>query len=394
MALFSQLLKKRFFAPTAVVVVAIGVSSLLVSYQPEIDKVIPLKTPPTVEIATITLSTISQSITAYGLVKPHKQIDLASEIAGRVTWVSDKLISGGKFEQFDPLIRIENADYKLQRDKASAEKIRAQVDLDIYENEYQRQQGLFKKNLVSNSQLDDAFKMYKRAEATLKITEANLEQASLNVQRTEITAPFSGRVQQESIDEGGYLTVGASIATLYADDIVEVRLPISNDDLGFLNWPKQMRGALNPEESIDVNITSIYGGIEYQWDGQLVRIESEVDPKTRLFHAVAVVKNPEFGEQPPLTVGLFVTAEIAGRSYANATLIPRSALINDKVLIVNQDNRLTYRDIDIIRIKQDSVLIGQGLNNNDVICTSPPSIIFEGMEVMTASVDQSLDALK
>ncbi|MDG2471890.1 MAG: efflux RND transporter periplasmic adaptor subunit [Pseudomonadales bacterium] len=393
MALFSQLSKNRFFAPIAVIVLAIGLSSFLVSYQPEIDKIIPAKTLPTIETKNIKLTTISQSVTAYGLVKPHKQIALASEIAGRVIWVSEKLISGGKFDQFDPLIRIENTDYKLQLDKASAENTRAQVDLGIYESDYQRQQGLFKKNLISNSQLDDAYKVYKRAEATLKITQANLEQASLNFQRTEITAPFSGRVQQESIDEGGYLTVGASIATLYADDIVEVRLPISNDDLGFLNWPQQMRGTLSPEESIAVSITSTYGGIEYQWQGQLVRIESEVDPKTRLFHAVAVVKNPEFGEQPPLTVGLFVTAEIAGRSYDQSVLLPRSAVIDNRVLIVNEDNRLMYREIETIRINKDSVLVGRGLNNNELICVTPPSIIFEGMEV-NPSFQQTLDAVK
>ena len=393
MALFSQLSKNRFFAPIAVIVLAIGLSSFLVSYQPEIDKIIPAKTLPTIETKNIKLTTISQSVTAYGLVKPHKQIALASEIAGRVIWVSEKLISGGKFDQFDPLIRIENTDYKLQLNKASAENTRAQVDLGIYESDYQRQQGLFKKNLISNSQLDDAYKVYKRAEATLKITQANLEQASLNFQRTEITAPFSGRVQQESIDEGGYLTVGASIATLYADDIVEVRLPISNDDLGFLNWPQQMRGTLSPEESIAVSITSTYGGIDYQWQGQLVRIESEVDPKTRLFHAVAVVKNPEFGEQPPLTVGLFVTAEIAGRSYDQSVLLPRSAVIDNRVLIVNEDNRLMYREIEIIRINKDSVLVGRGLNNNELICVTPPSIIFEGMEV-NPSFQQTLDAVK
>ena len=393
MALFSQLSKNRFFAPIAVIVLALGISSLLVSFQPEIDKIIPTKILPTIETKKIKLTPIRQSVMAYGIVKPHKQIALASEIAGRVIWVSEKLISGGKFDQFDTLIRIENTDYKLQLDKASAENTRAQVDLGIYENDYQRQQGLFKKNLISNSQLDDAFKMYKRAEATLRITQANLEQASLNFQRTEITAPFSGRVQQESIDEGGYLTVGAPIATLYADDIVEVRLPISNDDLGFLNWPQQMRGTLSPEESIAVSITSTYGGIDYQWQGQLVRIESEVDPKTRLFHAVAVVKNPEFGEQPPLTVGLFVTAEIAGRSYDQSVLLPRSAVIDNRVLIVNEDNRLMYREIEIIRINKDSVLVGRGLNNNELICVTPPSIIFEGMEV-NPSFQQTLDAVK
>mgnify|MGYP001261545033 CR=1 FL=1 len=106
MALSSQLSKNRFFAPIAVIILALGISSLLVSFQPEIDKIIPTKTLPTIETKKISLTSIRQSVMAYGIVKPHKQISLASEIAGRVIWVSEKLISGGKFDQFDPLSQM------------------------------------------------------------------------------------------------------------------------------------------------------------------------------------------------------------------------------------------------------------------------------------------------
>lgn len=376
-----QNINMRIFAPILVVIIALLISLALVSYKPVIEKVVAPIVLPSIQTQRIELATSTLSVSTQGLVKPHKQIELASEIAGRVVWVSEALIAGGKFEKSDPLVRIDSTDYKLKLKQASAANARASVDLEIAEKQYQRQQSLFKKNLISSSQLDDSYKTYKLAEASSRVADADLEQANLYLRRTEVLAPFSGRVQKESIDEGGYIAIGSPIATLYADEIVEVRLPISNEDLSYLNWPQQMRGTLSADQSVSVAISSSYGGINYSWHGELVRVESEVDAATRLFYGVAVVENPEFEDIPPLTVGLFVNAEIAGRVYENVAIIPRMALVNNKVLVVDSDNRLRYREIDIIRIDKESVLVGSGLRQDELICITPPAIIIDGMQI-------------
>lgn len=382
-----QNINMRLFAPILVVIFALLISVALVSYQPVIEKVVAPVVLPSVQTQRIELVTSTLSVSTQGLVKPHKQIELASEIAGRVVWVSETLTAGGKFGQSDPLVRIDNTDYKLRLKQAAAANTRATVDLEIAEKHYQRQQNLYTKKLISSSQLDDSYKAYKLAEASSLVAEADLEQANLYLQRTEILAPFSGRVQKESIDEGGYIAIGSAIATLYADEIVEVRLPISNEDLSYLNWPQQMRGTLSPDQSVSVTVSSAYGGINYSWHGEMVRVESEVDAATRLFYGVAVVENPEFEDIPPLTVGLFVNAEIAGRVYDNVAIIPRMALINNKVLVVDSDNRLRYREIDIIRIDKESVLVGSGLHQDELICVTPPAIIIDGMQINPLTYD-------
>ena len=187
-----QNINLTLLAPALVIGLALLVSIGLVSYKPSIEKTVPAKIYPTVNVQTIALTTAKLSVKTQGLVKPHKQIELASEIAGRVTWVSDALIAGGRFGQYDPLIRIDSTDYELRLKQASAANTRSEVDLEISEKNYTRQQNLFKQKLISPTKLDDAYKQFKLAEASALVAEADLAQAGLNLQRTESGCAFLG----------------------------------------------------------------------------------------------------------------------------------------------------------------------------------------------------------
>ena len=295
-------------------------------------------------------------------------------------------LTGGTFTRGDPLLRIADADYQLRLEQALAADERSQIDLEIAQRKHRRQLELVEKKLASENSRDDATQSLKLAEASRKVAAADLKQARINLERTEITAPFTGRVQSESIDEGGYLRVGSPIATLYADDVVEVRLPIANRDLSFLDWPAEMRGMLPPEQAAAVIIRSSYGGVDFEWPGSLVRIESEVDTATRLFYAVAEVSNPVPSSDiaPPLTVGLFVDAQIAGRSFDNVVVLPRNALLDNQVLVIDSESRLRRRAVDILRIDADTVYISAGLSAGEWVCTTPPSVVVDGMQVQIA----------
>ncbi len=376
----------RLAAPPLIVLCALLAAFVLMTCQPQIDRVEPEKILPTVHAQRVVPAQVTMVVEAQGLVRPHKQIELASEIAGRVTWVNRSLIAGGTFDRGDPLLRIADTDYRLQLEQAQAADERSQLVLEIAQRKHRRQLELVQKKLASENSLDDATQSLKLAEATRKVAAADLKQASINLQRTEITAPFTGRVQSESIDEGGYLRVGSPIATLYADDVVEVRLPIANRDLSFLDWPAEMRGMLAPEQAAAVTIRSSYGGVDFEWPGSLVRIESEVDTSTRLFYAVAEVSNPNPSSDvsPPLTVGLFVDAQIAGRSFDDIIILPRNALVGNQVLVVDAQSRLRRRTVDVLRVDADTVYISAGLNSGEWVCTSPPSVVVDGMQVQVA----------
>ena len=371
----------RKFAPLIIISSALLLALLLVNHRPQIDVSVAEKILPAVEAQRIRLTAETLSIKTQGLVQPHKQIALASEIVGRAEWVSPQLISGGQFSRGDALVHIDDSDYALRLKQAQANRVKNRVDLSIAEKNHRRQQNLFKQNLSSDSQLDDAFQRYKLAEALLLSAEVEEEKAQLNLARTKVTAPFSGRVRDENIDEGAYLQTGAPIATLYADNIVELRLPINNHEIRHLNWPGEMRGTLLPEYMARVDINGNYGGLKFHWQGKLTRIESEIDQETQLFYAVAEVENPDDGHSPPLIVGLFADAEIHGRRYENVATIPRAALLGERVLIIDKDRRLHYRDVKIVRTDHDTAIIGAGLEEGELLCTTPPAVIVEGMAV-------------
>jgi multidrug efflux pump subunit AcrA (membrane-fusion protein) len=145
-----------------------------------------------------------------------------------------------------------------------------------------------------------------------------------------------------------------------------------------------------------VILHTTFAGREHQWFGRIVRTEGEIDPRSRMVHVVARVENPygapeaelegggtaRMDERPPLAVGLFVQAEIAGPPVRGVIAVPRSALRNDsQILVVDNANRIRRRDVEIIRIDREDVLIRLPLAQGERICTSPLQVVIEGMQV-------------
>ena len=218
------------------------------------------------------------------------------------------------------------------------------------------------------------------ADAALADARVNFEQASQNLDRTDIKAPFTGLVRSENVDIGQFISRGAPFATLYASDQVEVRLPIADRQLAFLNLPPTLRGELPAELQPAVTLTTEYAGQTLTWNGKIVRTEAEIDVTSRMVHLVARVTNEN--DQAPLSVGLFVEAEIEGLSAEDIVVLPRSALRNDnQVLVVDGETKLRFRAIQPLRLYQDNVLVKQGLDVGERVCLSPIQTAIDGMTV-------------
>ena len=105
----------------------------------------------------------------------------------------------------------------------------------------------------------------------------------------------------------------------------------------------------------------------------------------------AVVRVEENGgtDQPPLPVGLFVHANISGRLVKDVVVLPRAALRNQsQVLVVDNDNRLRYRNVELLRFDRDDVIISSGLENGELVNLSPIQTVIDGMHVKPI-LDQS-----
>ncbi len=185
---------------------------------------------------------------------------------------------------------------------------------------------------------------------------------------------------------GQFVTVGSPVARIYAVDYAEIRLPLPDDDLAFIDLPLDYRGEQTRALGPRVTLRADFAGRSPEWEGRIVRTEGEIDPRTRMVHTVVRVKDPYGpGKDPnraPLAAGLWVEAEITGRRVEGATTLPRSAVRdNGQVLIVDADDRLRFRTVEILRRTSAEVVVTGGLEAGERVCLSPLTVVTDGMRV-------------
>ena len=363
-----------FFA----VIVAYG----LVKTAPEPPQVEPEEVAISVRVLEAEKNRVRLEVVSQGSVEPHQQSELIPEASGRIKWLSPNLVAGGYFEKDDVLLRIDDRDYRSAVARGQAALTRAHAEEELARYELARMEELVKNKLTSQSSRETVLRNYRIAKATLQDTKLALEQAKRDLWRTEVRAPYDGLVRNERVDIGQYITRGQSIASIYASDSIEVRLPVADRQLAYLDIPLGYRGEIVEDRRSLVLLSTDYGGKLYEWQGQLVRTEAEIDSRSRMVTAVVRVRAEDNPGQPELPIGLFVNAKIKGRWVENIVTLPRAALRNrNQVLIVDADNRLTFRTVEIMRHENDNILISNGIDDGEVINISPIQAVIEGMQV-------------
>jgi RND family efflux transporter MFP subunit len=219
------------------------------------------------------------------------------------------------------------------------------------------------------------------AKAALEAARADLKAAQLNLERTRLTTPFNGRVSQETVDLGQYVTPGQSLATIYSTEAAEIVVPLEQEDLLWFHVPNFTPG--NGPGSAATVMARI-AGRDIPCSGKVVRTEGKLDERTRLINVVVRVEKP-YAKRPPLAVGLFVTVDIQGRTLPNAAIVPRAALRpNDVLWVVDKSDRLVFRKVEVARVQGNKVLIRSGLKGGERLVVSPMKEVTNGMNVRVA----------
>lgn len=371
-------MKRVLILPGLVVLLALFAAAGLMATAPELEPEAPEPVAPTVRVVTVTPETVELRVHSQGTVEPRTESALIPEVSGRVGWVSPALVSGGMFDAGEDLLRIESADYETALASARAGLAQAEAERANARFEYEQRLTLVDRKLVSRSDVEAAERRLKVAEAVLESARGSLEQARRDLERTTLGAPFAGMVRTESVDLGQFVNRGDPVATLYARDRMEVRLPLADAQLEYLDLPLRSRGELAPEAAPEVVLSARFAGREHHWTGRVVRTEGEIDPDSRMVHVVARVANAD----PPIPVGLFVDAEIRGHRVDDIISLPRSVLRDgNRLLVVDDEDRLHYRTIEPLRLYRDRVLIRAGLRSGERVCVSPIQTVVEGMRV-------------
>ncbi|MGD8340719.1 MAG: efflux RND transporter periplasmic adaptor subunit [Gammaproteobacteria bacterium] len=375
---------KKIIVPLGLLLGAVALASLFVSNQREFQPRQPESPPVTVRVVEVAPGSARFIVHAQGTVSPRTESELVPEVSGNVVWLSPNLISGGYFEPGEVLLRIDQRDYQAAVGRAEASLAGAAADFELAQFDLERANDLFGRSLISQADRETAERTARVAEASLRDAQLVLESARRDLTRTELKAPFAGLVRSEQVDVGQFVGRGSTIASIYATDFLEIRLPIADQELAYLNIPLSQRGEFAPEASPSVRLSAEFAGRRQTWEARLVRTEAEIDPGTRMVYAIARLPGDQDHREEAIAppVGLFVQAEIDGRELDSVVVLPRSALRDENsVLVVDTENRVSRRAVEVLRINGDSVYVSNGLEAGELVSISMLQTVVEGMRV-------------
>ncbi len=372
----------------AILIVGIVIASLLVVFKPKAQKQAAIQMPPEVQVVTARAQNRTVPIRSQGTVEAKVRIQLAAEVQGKVVAVSRSLNSGEFFRQGDLLLRIDDSEYRLLITKAEAQVAAARQLL--ARTEAEAEQARFdSQRMGRNQQKLSAYALkephLKEARAQLKAAQADLAIAQLQHKRTHIYAPFDGRSVSKQVDVGQFVAPGSVLAEIYSIASAEVRIPLNQKQLFLLDLPWNTETELDAELSPRVTLTAHFAGQDWQWQAELVRFEGQIDARNRLLYAVVEVKqpyveDPQFQGRPPLTAGMFVTADIDSAVIEQVFVLPRSALrFGRELWLLDEQEQLVKIPVEVLHKDQQSIYLITGLQNYDRVIISALDLAIDGM---------------
>jgi RND family efflux transporter MFP subunit len=354
------MLKKaiKLLVPVGIVVAAILLAMVMVGSREELKTTDAVQPFPRVQAVEVALTEVPISIVAHGTVTSRYELELASEVTGRVVWVAPEFETGEIVPAGTVLLRIDPANYQLALAQAKAALSTA------------------------NMALADA-KALKR-QAAIAEGELNIEAARQRVVKaeqdlayTEIKAPFNAVIDKKLVEFGQFISTGQPVMRLLSSDTARVTVPVTPAEAGFL------------EASVGapVTLSAQIGEHQVEWQAQLARIEARVDTLTRVIPVVVEVDSPyDTGVHPrSLPLGLFVTATLPGEPVTSSVRLPSSVLHADDSVFVVSENALRRKRVNIIHREGDTVVINGGLEPGDKVVTTRLDLMFEGMKVELAN---------
>ncbi len=338
---------------------------------------------PAVQFAVAHSRPTTISISVQGEARPRVEASLASQVAGRMVWASPKFVDGGAFAEGETMARLEDADYRLAVARARASVAQAEEGLarENAESELARQdwQALGRGDppplAVREPQLA-------QARAALAAAQAGLRAAELDLARTNVRAPFTGRVRERRANVGDYVGPGVPVAVMFATDAMEVRVPLTDADLASLRIPVGFTAG-GANRGPVAYVSTVTGGRIRTWEGRLVRTEAAMDARTRLIYGIVEVRDP-FNPRnaSPLAPGMFVSTRLEGAGRETLVAAPRSALKrNEFVYVVRPDNTIDVRQVRAAQTTADEVLFRDGVADGEHVVVSVLTSPRQGMAV-------------
>jgi RND family efflux transporter MFP subunit len=352
-----------------------------------------------VEVTSAKSQSWTFSVKTQGTVEPRTKSALTAEVSGRILKISPTFYAGGFFNSGDILLEIDPSNYKSA--VARAEFNLAQARLKLAQEEANSRQARKEWESLSDEEPTPLVlrqPQLQSEQANVTWAEQALDKAKLDLSRTMIRAPYAGMVREKKVDLGQYVTIGTQLGAIFSIDIAEVRLPLSLDQLAYLEIQETYRGDSQPANNPKVTLSSSIGEIERTWTGYLTRTEGVIDSDNRMIYAIAQVNDP-YGylsdhQKPPLKMGLFVHANISGKTVDDVIVLPRLVLRGqDQILVVDEQNHLRSKTVKIIQADEKEIIISEGVEPGAQVSLTALEFVVDGMEVKIQS-DKPADQKK
>ncbi|MFC1750601.1 efflux RND transporter periplasmic adaptor subunit [Pseudomonadota bacterium] len=367
-----------------------------------------------------------------GSVSPTRVWSAISQVQGRVVELPSQFRAGMVIQKDQLLLRVDDTDYQLaiaqaqatiQATEAQLKQLASKADnlnmslnieqevFNSAQKEWQRLKKLSKQGTVSTSQLEAQERSYLAQklqlqniknslvllpsdrsvlQAQLAQQQAQLKQAELNLQRTTLKAPFNARLAEVNVELGQYIRVGEVLAVLDDMEQAEVEAQFPLDHFTQLVQPIDIKAMMAKGEMPGPHMLKLTSrvqlnrnGAPISWDSTFVRTDAAIDPQTRTVGAVVTVDDPYANAmpplRPPLVKGMYVSVLLAGPAHKDQIAIPRQALHGDEVYVINSDNRLERRKVELFLRQPGFFTVAAGISAGELVVISDLIPAVDGM---------------
>ncbi len=380
--------KKQIILPFVILLVGILIAVLFISMKKPPEEKAEVDNTPIVSVEKIIVSPMTLDVQSYGIVTPKYETEMVAQVSGQIVELSPLFVPGGFVKKGQLLARIDPSDYEANLIDAEANMASARASLEQEEAQGKVAQSEWETiTNASPSELSLRKPQLAQELAKVKAAQASVLRAKRNLERTEIRAPYDAMVESRNIGLGSFVSVTFNVGKLLGTSVAEIRLPVADNQFQFLD-----KGLVNA----DVVLKGTYAGENTQWNAKIARSEGVIDSNSRMSYLVAEITDPYVLEaknnKTPIRFGSYVNASILGVSLAEAAIVPRHLVQNNQVPILDEESKLHYATVTIVRQNGNDVIISQGLNSGDRLIVSALDYPIDGMKLALATDESGLNS--
>lgn len=377
-------LRKRL-VPIAVLVIVAIIAYVILNNPPQAGRRGPSQAPQmSVQVEALQPKLYQIMLNSFGTVKPKTESMLVAQASGQIVQLADNFRDGGFFKKGDVLLQLDARDHQADVDIAKANLLDAKQQL--AEQQAKAEQALQDwKRLGKSGQPNDLVlrkPQLAAAEAKLLSAKAQLTKAELTLERTKIVAPYDGRVLNKNVDLGQVVSNNMQLASIYATDVVEIRLPIKNQDLKLIDLPEEFSDRQGAKRK--GNAVTFYSTLgNDQWQGNLVRTEGSIDSQSNQLYVVAQIDEPyvRSDKQMAIKIGQYLSAKVTGNLLTDALVIPVSSIYQGSYVYIVEEGVLLRKEITLLWKNEHEAVVQSGLNAGDNLVVTALGQVSSGTPV-------------